>query len=103
MTVDWIYAAALSLYPAGYRRRFGAEMRAAFAAAASECRSGGRAAVLRLLTREIAGLALAAGPQWLLALRMDPLSRARMLPDCRYMRPVGLTRAEWLAGLDHEQ
>lgn len=102
MTVERLYAAALSLYPLDYRSRFGAEMRAAFAAAVGDRRGSGRAALFDLLSAEAIGLVLAAARQWLLKLRTDPVSRARLLPDCRYMRPVGLTRAEWAAGLDYE-
>jgi len=100
MSADRIYAAALTLFPDDFRRRFGPEMRAAFRAAAADRRSAGVVASLGFLLDETAGLAVAIGREWLLKLTDDPASRARVLPDCRRMRPVGVTRAEWAAGLD---
>ena len=102
MTVERLYAAGLFLYPVDYRIRFGGEMRAAFAAAVGDRRSAGRAALLGFLFGEAVGLPLAVARQWVSKLWMDPVSRARVMPDCRHMRPVGLTRSEWAAGLDYE-
>jgi len=49
--------------------------------------------------RELAALASGALREWIAKLLTDPVVRARALPDCRYMRPVGVTRPQWAAGL----
>ena len=100
MRVDRLYRAALRLYPADYRAPFGGEMQAAFEAAAQEMRRNGRRAYLGFLATEGAALTVGACREWLVKLVSDPTVRARTLPDCRLMRPVGVTRAEWAAGLD---
>jgi len=100
MGVDELYRVALRLYPADYRMRFGREMRAAFAEAAGDARRRGGHAYLGLLAAEGLAAIAGAGREWLLKLASDPAARARTLPDCRRMRPVGVTRAEWAAGLD---
>jgi hypothetical protein len=100
MTLEGLYAAALMLYPLDYRVRFGSEMRAAFAAAAHENRSAGLVTFAAFLVAEGTGIITAAAREWTFKLTTDPAARARLLPDCRRMRPVGVTRAEWAAGLD---
>jgi hypothetical protein len=100
MRVDTLYRAGLRLYPRDYRSRFGAEMRAAFEAAAGDARQGGTRRYLRVLAAEAGALTAGAVHEWVVKLISDPTARARTFPDCRYMRPVGLTRAEWAAGLD---
>jgi hypothetical protein len=83
-----VFDALLALYPADYRVRFAAEMRATFAA------DGRRVWV------EIAGLLRAIVVEWTAKLTADTTARARHLPDCRKMRPAGVTRAEWARGLE---
>src|SRR5262245_14657348 len=100
MRVDGWYRAALRVYPADYRIRFGREMRAAFADAARDERRRGSRAYLGLLAVEAVSVIAGAGREWIVKLASDPAARARTLPDCRLMRPVGVTRAEWAAGLD---
>jgi hypothetical protein len=95
-----IFDVALSLYPADYRVRFGREMRVAFIDAAAASRRAGPLAFVEFAAAEAAGLAVGVLREWICKLGSDPLSRARVLPDCRRMRPVGLTREEWAAGLD---
>ena len=100
MRVDRMYRAALRLYPADYRAPFAGEMRAAFEAAAHDARRHGRRAYVVFLVAEGAALAVGACREWVVKLVTDPAVRARTLPDCRLMRPAGVTRAEWAAGLD---
>jgi len=100
MRSDQMYRAALRLYPTDYLVRFGGEMRAAFAAAAQDARRAGRRRYVAFLVAE--GVALAGGAcrERIVKLVRDPAARARTLPDCRRMRPAGVTRSEWAAGLD---
>lgn len=100
MRVDRMYRAALRLYPADYLGRFAGEMRAAFAAAAQDVRRADRRRYFGFLAGEAVALITGACREWAVKLVSDPTARARMLPDCRRMRPVGVTRAEWAAGLD---
>jgi hypothetical protein len=100
VTIERLYAAALTLYPADYRLHFGAEMRTAFGEAVRDRRSGGRLAFFDFVIGETIALLIAALREQIAKLASDPLSRARALPDCRLMRRVGITRAEWAAGLD---
>jgi len=95
-----MYGAALRLYPVDYRARFGSEMRAAFEAAAQDMGRRGPREYLGFLAAEAAAVTLGAGREWVVKLLSDPTTRARTLPDCRRMRPAGVTRAEWAAGLD---
>ena len=101
MCAERLYGVALALYPADYRARFGAEMRAAFSCAAAASKPAGRLAFAKFVRAEAVGLASAITREWIVKLTSDPLSRARALPDCRRMRAVGLTREEWAAGLDY--
>ncbi len=100
MRANRIYRAAQQLYPEDYRMRFGGEMYAAFAAAARDARQGGTRGYVIFLMAEVLGLSVGACREWLVKLGADPTMRARILPDCRRMRPAGVTRAEWTAGLD---
>jgi len=100
MRVEWMYRASLRIYPADYRVRFGSEMRAAFADAERAARRCDGRAYLGLLASEAWSVIAGAGREWIVKLVADPVVRARVLPDCRLMRPVGVTRAEWAAGLD---
>ncbi len=100
MTVERLYAAALTLYPFDYRVRFGAEMRAAFSAAVRDRRSAGFVPYFTFVISEAVGLVGAALRDRAMKLVADPVSRARVLPDCRLIRRVGVTRAEWASGLD---
>ena len=100
MRVDRLYVAALRLYPADYRAAFAGEMRAAFEAAAHDARRHGRRAYVVFVVAEGAAVAAGACREWVVKFTSDPAVRARILPDCRLMRPVGVTRAEWAAGLD---
>ena len=100
MRVDRMYRALLRLYPADYVARFGGEMRAAFGAAAQEMRRNRGREYLGFLAAEAMALTAGACREWVAKLVSDPAARARILPDCRRMRPVGVTRAEWSAGLD---
>jgi hypothetical protein len=100
VTAEGLYGVALVLYPTDYRVRFGSEMRVAFAAAAQENRSAGLVTFAIFLVAEGGGLITAVVREWAFKLTADPVARARVLPDCRRMRPVGVTRAEWAAGLD---
>jgi hypothetical protein len=85
-----VYEALLGLYPADFRARFAAEMRGAFA------QVGGDRSRLCL---ELAGLVRGLAAEWTAKLVADPVDRGRRLPDCRMMRPPGVTRAEWARGL----
>lgn len=99
MNVERVYNVALRLYPYDYRARFGAEMLASFRTIVRGGRAQGLAVFIACVVREAAGLAAAIAREWALKWTTDPVSRARVLPDCRRMRPVGVTRAEWAAGL----
>jgi len=85
-----VYDVLLRCYPADYQVRFAAEMRTTFADVERE---QGR----RWL--ELAGLAGGLAGEWWAKLTTDAAVRGRRLPDCRRMRPAGVTRAEWGRGL----
>jgi len=89
-----VYRAALRLYPADYRLRFAAEMHATFREALAERRQR-----VRFTIAECGSVVLGAGREWLSKLTTDAATRGRCLPDCRLMRPVGVTPQEWAAGL----
>lgn len=99
--VHRLYAAALRIYPADYRQRFCHEMHAAFCAAADDRRASGVFAQFELVCVEIAALVVSATREWAVKAISDPIARARALPDCSRMRPVGITREEWASGLDY--
>jgi hypothetical protein len=83
-----VFGALVAMYPADYRARFAAEMRATFDAIGR-----GRAAL------ELVGLLRGLVLEWAAKLAADPAARGRSLPDCRKMRPAGVTKAEWARGL----
>jgi len=58
------YRALFRLYPRDHRTCFGAEMQSVFEEAAQEHRSRGRAAYLRFVLAEYAGLVSGAGTAW---------------------------------------
>lgn len=90
-----LYTALLHLYPHDYRARFAAEMLAAFGEGAEERRARGRAASAGFGLVELTSLLLGAGAEWWAKLTCDRSTRGRCLPDCRMMRPPGVTREEW--------
>jgi hypothetical protein len=89
-TLERVYEIVLALYPADYQARFADEVRATFASVDSGCR---RACL------ELAGLLRGLVVEWAAKLTSDAAARGRHLPDCRKMRPAGVTRAEWARGL----
>ena len=90
-----VYRAALRLYPADYRARFAAEMHATFREALAERRQP-----VGFTIAECGSVVLGAVREWLSKLTTDAAVRGRRLPDCRVMRPVGVTPQEWAAGLE---
>ena len=92
-------AGVCRLYPADFRARFNADMLATIDQALASMPDGTTRA--HWAGRESAGLASGAVREWIAKLVTDPVARARVLPDCRHMRPVGVTRAQWAAGLTH--
>jgi len=90
----------LGLYPRDFRARFGREMSETFAARFFVARQASRLTLARVALGETGGLFIGAVREWMVKLSCDPVSRARVLPDCCRMRPVGVTRQEWGAGLD---
>ena len=86
-------------YPADFRARFNTDMLATIDQALASMPDG--KARVSWAAREAAGLASGAVREWIAKLATDPVARARVLPDCRHMRPVGVTRAQWTAGLAH--
>ena len=93
-----LFLIALRLYPVDYRLRFGAEMLAVFEQAGNARASS--AVRIRFMAVEFLGVLGSAVREWAAKMICDPTSRARQLPDCRLMRPVGVTRREWSAGLE---
>jgi hypothetical protein len=89
-----VYKEALRLYPADYRARFASEMHATFREALAE-----RRRAVPFTIAECISVVLGAGREWLSKLTTDAATRGRRLPDCRVMRPVGVTPQEWAAGL----
>ncbi len=90
-----VYRAALRLYPADYRLRFAGEMRTTFREALAERRWR-----VWFTIAECGSVVLGAGLEWISKLTTDAAVRGRRLPDCRVMRPVGVTSQEWAAGLE---
>jgi hypothetical protein len=90
-----LYRAALRLYPADYRVRFAAEMHATFREALAVRRHA-----IGFTLVECGSVVLGASREWLSKLTTDAAVRGRHLPDCRAMRPVGVTTQEWAAGLE---
>jgi hypothetical protein len=95
-----IYTLMLRLYPADYRARFAAEMFGAFQAAAADQSHRGTFAPLTFAISELIGLCRSVSAEWIAKLASDAATRGRCLPDCRLMRPAGVTIREWAAGLD---
>ncbi len=91
------YRTLLRLYPHDYRAMFAAEMRNAFERAAEEHRR--RPAWVRFLLGEFAGLLIGAGAEWIAKWTTDASVRGRRLPDLRMMRPPGVPRELWFAGV----
>jgi hypothetical protein len=99
MCLARLYEFALRLYPADYHARFASEMVIAFEEAADDrCRDGALAA-LRFARAEATSLILGIGREWLAKVTSDRSWRGRYLPDCRRMRPPGVTPQQWAAGL----
>jgi hypothetical protein len=88
-----IYAALLRLYPYDYRAMFSSEMLTAFEATIPNT------GVIWFAAKEMLGLAAGATAEWIAKINTDPLVRGRKLPDIRMMRPVGIAREVWFAGV----
>ena len=99
MTMRSLLARLCRMYPADFRARFEGDMLATVDAALASMPDGRDGALW--IARESAGVACGAVREWIAKLASDPVARARALPDCRYMRPAGVTRAQWAAGLTH--
>jgi hypothetical protein len=99
VTLDQAYRFGLLLYPADYRARFATEMAAAFDQAARQHGSDGAMAFARFTIAELTGLVLGVAAEWIAKLMSDQSARGRSLPDCRKMRPPGVSRTQWSAGL----
>jgi len=89
-TVERVFEIVLALYPADCRARFGEEIRTTVAG----LQPGGSRACL-----EVAALLRRLIVEWSAKITSDAAVSGRHLPDCRKMRPVGVTRAEWARGL----
>lgn len=90
----------VGLYPRDFRARFGREMSETFRATLAVARQAGWFTLTCVALAEAGSLFVGAGREWIVKLSSDPVRRARSLPDCSRMRPVGITRKEWAAGLD---
>jgi hypothetical protein len=55
---------------------------------------------LRFTIAELRSVMCGAGREWLSKLTTDAATRGRRLPDCRVMRPVGVTPQESALGLE---
>ena len=55
---------------------------------------------VRFTIAECGSVVLGAGREWLCKLTTDAAVRGPTLPDCRLMRPAGVTPQQWAAGLD---
>jgi hypothetical protein len=98
--IERAYESALRLYPADYRARFAGEMLTAFEQAVTDHQGAGTVASVRFAVAELTALVSGIGAEWLAKLTSDKAARGRCLPDRRLMRPAGVTREEWAAGLD---
>jgi hypothetical protein len=94
-----VYAWLLRLYPADYRRFFGAAMLDVFERRGREQRATAFTRYAAFLAREVAAIAAGAAREWLAKLTSPPLFRARHLRDLRLMRPPGASKRDWYAGL----
>ena len=100
MRLERAYESALRLYPADYRARFAGEMLTAFEQAVTDHHGAGTVGSVRFAVAELTALVSGIGTEWLAKLTSDKAARGRCLPDCRMIRPAGVTREEWAAGLD---
>jgi hypothetical protein len=91
-----LYARVLQCYPSDYRARFTQEMLSVFEQAAA-ARAPQRA--FTFAASELWALVGAIGAEWVAKLTTDVAARGRVLPDCRLMRPAGVSKREWAAGL----
>jgi hypothetical protein len=92
-----VYCVLLRLYPWDYRAMFAAGMLHAFENEAEE-RPGQRRFV-RFFLAELLGLTIGAGTEWIAKWTTDNSVRGRCLPDVRMMRPPGIPREIWFAGV----
>jgi hypothetical protein len=99
MTMRRLFTWAVALYPADFRARFEIEMLSIIGGSYEMATSPTDR--VACVVREAGGLIAGACREWIAKVVTDPVVRARRLPDCRLMRPVGVTRAEWAAGLAH--
>ena len=99
MLTEAAFAALVRLFPADYRIYLGDPMARTFEQSARDVRKRGVARV-RFVAREFVALAGAIATEWISKLTSDRATRFRALPDCRMMRPAGVARQQWLAGLD---
>jgi hypothetical protein len=83
------YRMLLKLYPYDFRAAFAAEMLAAFAWVDADRRGA-----------ELAGLVTGAATEWIVKLTSGRSVRGRILPDLRKMRPAGMPRELWFAGVE---
>ena len=93
------YRTLLRLYPNDYRARFAAPMQYAFDRESEERRLLGGPVFLRFLLREISGLLIGIAVEWIAKATTDKSIRGRSLPDIRMMRPPGVPRELWFAGM----
>jgi len=75
-------------------------MLTAFEEAVTDHHRVGTVASIRFAFAELTALISSIGAEWLAKLTSDQAARGRYPPDCRMMRPAGVTREEWAAGLD---
>jgi hypothetical protein len=94
------YALALRLFPWDFRVHLAESMLTTFTESACELRRTPTTSAVRSLTAEFATLAWAIAVEWVAKLTTDASTRGRSLPDCRMMRPAGVTRKEWIAGAE---
>jgi hypothetical protein len=90
----------VGLYPRDFRARFGREMSETLRVKLSIAGQAGWFTLTCVALAEACGLFFGVAGEWIVKLASDPMSRARSFPDCSRMRPVGITRQEWGAGLD---
>jgi hypothetical protein len=93
------YRSLLRLYPVDYRARFAEQMLHCFEQAVEERRPQGRRATICFAASEFCGLAAGAAAEWVAKWTTDPSVRGRYLPDLRMMRPPGVPRELWFAGV----
>ncbi len=99
MRAEQAYRTLLRLYPSDYRALFALEMQTAFERAAEEHRLLRRPVFIRFLLGEFVGLVSGVSAEWIAKLTADSSVRGRCLPDLRMMRPPGVPRELWFAGV----